>query len=209
MKKMMLTAGFLLVASAAGAADKSREAQPEGDGGAAAWFSTDDYPAEALAVEAEGTAAVQYDIDAQGRVIFCTVTQTSGSAVLDETTCRLMKERARFVPALDARGRPVASKGERRVTWQMPKRVASPMPLSILPVRVTMTTDVDEQGVRSNCEIGQVGFSTFQVPAAEMGMTCENNEFLGGDVRFIGDDGKPVKARVQISVELKVVPAGK
>jgi TonB family protein len=54
-------------------------------------------------------------------VTSCTVTSSSGSASLDAATCRIMTERARFIPARDRRGRAVADSLSARVRWVLPE----------------------------------------------------------------------------------------
>jgi TonB family protein len=65
----------------------------------------------------QGTVAVQIAIDPGGRVSNCAPVRGSGNAGLDAMTCRLVKERARFTPALDAQGRPVVSQAYRTIVW--------------------------------------------------------------------------------------------
>ena len=71
-------------------------------------ISSDDYPPSALRNEEQGTVRVRLSIDTSGRVTNCSVTQSSGSSQLDSTTCRLLQRRARFTPARDNRGQPIA-----------------------------------------------------------------------------------------------------
>jgi len=52
---------------------------------------------------------VRYFVNVDGRVSGCVVTRSSGNAVLDETTCRLIEQRYRYDPSRDADGRPVRS----------------------------------------------------------------------------------------------------
>ena len=87
----------------------------------AALVTADDYPAEAIAKGEEGAVGFRLEIGANGRVTGCTITQSSGSAVLDSTTCRLMQTRARFTPAIDSRGRPAADSLDSRIVWRLPK----------------------------------------------------------------------------------------
>lgn len=67
-----------------------------------------DYPREAKAAGLEGNLTTRYLVDPHGRIARCYVTVSSGSAVLDAATCRLVIDRYRFAPARDAAGRPVA-----------------------------------------------------------------------------------------------------
>lgn len=66
-----------------------------------------DYPRDAVSEGAQGGLEARYVIGTDGRVKACTVTRSSGSRPLDETTCRLVKERFRFRPARDGAGRKV------------------------------------------------------------------------------------------------------
>jgi len=68
-----------------------------------------DYPPSVSDVPAPRPLLTRLSIDAQGRVTHCAVTQSSGDAAYDATTCRLVEQRFRFKPALDPQGRPVAS----------------------------------------------------------------------------------------------------
>lgn len=76
-----------------------------------------DYPAAAAREYASGTVFIRLRIRADGRVQGCEVTRSSGSAVLDETTCRLAARRFRYRPALNAAGRPVPSIDTTNFTW--------------------------------------------------------------------------------------------
>ncbi len=84
------------------------------------WITADDYPPSAMHLGQSGTVAVQLSVDATGKAVRCTVT-TSASAALDARTCEVMLLRARFVPATDAKGRPIASLVARRVNWALPQ----------------------------------------------------------------------------------------
>lgn len=63
-----------------------------------------DYPRGA---SVSGVVGVDYTVGVDGRVTECTIARSSGSAELDETTCRLIQKRFRFEPARDAQGRKV------------------------------------------------------------------------------------------------------
>ena len=76
-----------------------------------------DYPRAAGEQGASGTVGVRYTVSEQGRVTDCFVTHSSGNAELDTTTCRLIRERFRFEPSRDARGRPVESMIVENHSW--------------------------------------------------------------------------------------------
>ena len=68
-----------------------------------------DYPSDAAARGMEGTVSVEYFILPDGHPSECKITHSSGSASLDQTTCRLITERFRYRPSFDASGRAVRS----------------------------------------------------------------------------------------------------
>lgn len=82
-------------------------------------FKADDYPDVALDKDGEGTVAFALLIDEQGKVADCTVTKTSGLASLDAQSCAIVKQRARFEPAIGLDGKPAKSSWHQRVTWRI------------------------------------------------------------------------------------------
>lgn len=78
-----------------------------------------DYPRAALKAGASGTVGLRFVVGVNGRVSSCTVTRSSGNRDLDETTCKLIQKRFRYVPSKDAAGRPYADTvtGEHR--WDL------------------------------------------------------------------------------------------
>jgi len=84
------------------------------------YFSADDYPAAALRGNDQGTTGFSLTIGTNGRVEACTVTSSSGSAALDQATCRILRSRARYTPARDQSGNPTTGRDSGRVTWRLP-----------------------------------------------------------------------------------------
>lgn len=84
-------------------------------------ITNDDYPDRAARAEEEGTTAVEFEVNEQGRVENCRVTSSSGSTVLDETTCTLITRRFRYEPAKDSDGNPIRVKKADRVKWVLPQ----------------------------------------------------------------------------------------
>lgn len=76
-----------------------------------------DYPRSASQAGATGTVVVHLSVGPDGRVGGCRVARSSGSAELDEATCRLARQRFRYRPALDSAGRPVADTVGWKQTW--------------------------------------------------------------------------------------------
>ena len=82
-------------------------------------MSTSDLP-EALFVSGfSGTVGVRYLVATDGRVRDCVVTRSSGNASVDAITCRLIRERFRFRPSLDDRGRPVNAWIVENHSWEV------------------------------------------------------------------------------------------
>lgn len=93
-------------------------AAPKPKGNPGSWVT--DYPSRALREEREGTTSFVLEVDPSGRVASCTITASSGSADLDEATCKSVRRRARFSPGIDAQCKPVGGKYSNRVQWRIP-----------------------------------------------------------------------------------------
>ncbi|RYY26171.1 MAG: energy transducer TonB [Sphingomonadales bacterium] len=65
----------------------------------------EDYPDWAQRDGISGTVRFRFQVGTDGRVSNCAITRSSGSARLDELTCRLITKRFRYAPSRDARGR--------------------------------------------------------------------------------------------------------
>jgi periplasmic protein TonB len=83
-------------------------------------ITDDDYPQSAIRNDEQGTTAVRLSIGTDGRVTDCSVTQSSGSTALDNTACSIFRRRARFTPARDQAGNPIADSYTQRVKWVLP-----------------------------------------------------------------------------------------
>jgi protein TonB len=80
-------------------------------------FRGDDYPQSALERDEQGSVTVRLTVGTNGRVSNCNVSSSSGSRTLDNTTCRVLRSRARFTPAKDNRGNPTTDTVTQRIRW--------------------------------------------------------------------------------------------
>ena len=85
-------------------------------------LSNSDYPVSAKLAGIEGLVAVRFTIQANGRVSGCQVVKSSGSSMLDGTTCRLIERRFRYRPARDSRGVAIAETATTSFTWGIERR---------------------------------------------------------------------------------------
>lgn len=84
------------------------------------YFTTDDYPSQALSREQSGVTAFVLLIDEKGRMRDCMIEQTSGIATLDISACLVIAQRSKFLPAIGADGKPVRASISSRVRWVLP-----------------------------------------------------------------------------------------
>lgn len=84
-------------------------------------FADLDYPAAAIRAGEEGAVEFELRIGPNGRVMGCAILASSGSAILDSETCRMIRTRARFIPALDAEGRTTWDSLRGKTVWRLPK----------------------------------------------------------------------------------------
>lgn len=83
------------------------------------WVTSDDYPNSQLISGTQGLIQFRLSIDEEGRVSDCHIQQSTRPAEFDRTVCRIMTTRARFEPALDAAGKPIASYWRSSFSFQM------------------------------------------------------------------------------------------
>lgn len=92
-----------------------------GGGSEAQWISggleNSDYPRAALRNKLQGRVSVRFTVLVSGRITNCRITASSGSPLLDATTCRLLTERLRFRPATNSAGVPIQSELGSDYTW--------------------------------------------------------------------------------------------
>ncbi|WP_445326768.1 energy transducer TonB [Sphingobium sp. AN558] len=82
------------------------------------WVDASDYPDRARRQGMRGDVTFALDISAQGCPTKCTIVISSGYRLLDETTCQIMSERARFKPKLDESGRAMTAKWTNKLHWE-------------------------------------------------------------------------------------------
>jgi TonB family protein len=122
----------------------------------AIFFGDGDYPADARHRGEQGLVGFSVDIDVAGRVSACRITRSSGSAALDDATCRIARERIQFTPATDRQGRPVADQASSRVRWVLPQRDSSTSAYANLASYIS-DDDYPAEAIRAE-EQGVVGF---------------------------------------------------
>lgn len=113
-----LTAGVATVGATAALAQnlpKPLRVANDRDG----WITHYDYPDLARRRGLQGVTTFRLEIDANGQVTGCTIVISSGSELLDDTTCRLLVRRARFFPAQDAAGRNIPASYTSRFNWSL------------------------------------------------------------------------------------------
>jgi TonB family protein len=82
-------------------------------------FSSDDYPADSLRFGESGSVKVALLVDEQGKVADCSVTETSGAAILDAQSCAILRERAKFTPAVGKDGKPAKDAWIQQISWRL------------------------------------------------------------------------------------------
>ena len=123
----IITGLAVAIGAPTSASAKSPWIEPESNWGGAAplnqdkWYSYEDYPEEALRRGQEGYVTVAFTITPDGRMTGCHVIRSSGSRSLDAVPCWVLPKRARFSPAKDGQGQPLATHGETSMSFWTPK----------------------------------------------------------------------------------------
>jgi DNA-binding CsgD family transcriptional regulator len=80
-------------------------------------FDPQDYPMGVSDKDALRSVGIRLGVMANGRASTCAIERSSGNAKLDNATCRILKSRARFVPATASDGSTVPSLYVGTVEW--------------------------------------------------------------------------------------------
>lgn len=184
------------------AAQRSMKAVPHGD--PAEWFGPDSYPPEAIRAERQGRVIIALGIDSAGAVATCAVKLSSGTAVLDDGTCAIARERGRFDPATDRKGRPIAGEYLMPVRWLLPSTPPPSVDLASLPAKRTQAMEVffNAAGVLTSCRVIE------NQPADDKGTAGEScpSSRIGRQEVPVVRNGKPVAYKIVQRITTEVTP---
>lgn len=88
-------------------ASLSRPVRPKSD--YRNWMKSRDYPSEMLRLGKRAIVHFRMNVDAAGQPTACHVQQSTRPKAFDDAVCKVIMRNARFEPALDAEGKPIAS----------------------------------------------------------------------------------------------------
>ncbi len=160
------------------------------------WVRAEDYPAAALRMGMEGQTRFRLTVDPSGRVSACLVVASSGSAVLDEATCRLLTRRALFSPATDRKGKVVSATYSSSIRWQIPQDKANP-----LPGEVVSSVLVSPEGQPILCQIEKL--SGDEANRKDIGpQPCPSTAL---DHPYTDAQGNPVAKRIRYTIRIEVL----
>ena len=117
-------------------------------------ISNDDYPPEARSAGEQGVVVLRFSIGTDGRVFDCNIVRSSGSDILDTTSCNLVIERFRYRPARDADGEAMVQTQTRSIRWQIDRGEQSG-PVAAQPVTgvAILTATLAPDGTKLSCEV--------------------------------------------------------
>ena len=166
-----------------------------------------DYPLLALQDGRGGVVGFTVAVGADGAVKSCRVTAPSGSPDLDEATCKVVRQKAIFHPALNANGVPVAGTYSSRVQWKTgfeTDTFETTLVQQLVPKERVLTYFVEADGSIKNC------------------VELDNGKPVSGNQRYslctfdattkpyLDQSGKPVRKfvtqRLVVTVENAVLP---
>lgn len=157
------------------------------------WVMTADYPTDSLRANEQGSAGFTVTVDTQGRVKDCRISASSGSSRLDETTCRLVTQRARFTPATDSKDNPIEGTYANRVRWVLPA-VTPPE-----PGQAVTTYTVQASGDVTDCKVVLEGAAATSMN--RMAGFCGNTKKMKP---YLDADKKPVTRKVTMTTTIAV-----
>lgn len=81
-------------------------------------FKPSDYPKSLREAGPRGRTWTEVTVGVNGRPLSCQVTRSSGTALLDSETCRIIMQRFRFRPGKDAAGKPTVAPFNIDIGWE-------------------------------------------------------------------------------------------
>ena len=91
-------------------------------------ISAGDYPPAAIRAEQSGRVLVEWEVAPDGSAKSCRVVETSGTADLDNATCRIVTRRLLYDSARDEAGAVTRSSDRAVVRWALPKEPSKRRP---------------------------------------------------------------------------------
>lgn len=135
---------------------------PKSTGGSiASLFSADDYPTAAANSGEQGNVQVVIHVDDKGAVSSCEIKTSSGYPELDTQTCNIIALRAKFEPARNGMGEPIAGEITKTVDWRL-ARGPSFMPSDPYGSSIILSYGPDKQP--QSCRIESTGFAEGKAP---------------------------------------------
>lgn len=154
------------------------------------WVTPADYPKWALTYGVEGVVRFRVEINAEGTVQSCEVTESSGATQLDDAACAKIVERGQFIPAKNKAGQNVPSYWVSAVRWMIPQK--NPPPPG--EHDTLMEFVVEENGKVTDCTV----LRSEGLSDVEVGRLCANGEFPNL-VPIKDADGWPQRTKVSVS----------
>lgn len=193
---MMLGFSSLIAASIAFAQEKpanDEQARPVGNPGE--WFAGS-YPVEAMKAHVEGRVGFALDVGADGKPTRCRIVRSSASVVLDDTTCAIAMEKARF--ELGGASRHYSSS----VRWTLP---AAEAPASLAPIKLPNSAEsrlgasnvtVNSDGIIEKCEPLPRPYDNVLAPPDICAVYPVGARFSPPTIR----NGHPQRRRIRITI---------
>jgi TonB family protein len=148
-------------------------------------LGAEDYPLDAILGEQGGTVRYAVEIDASGKPTACSIIKPAGIPGFDRIVCAKVMQQARFAPALDIEGKPVASSAEYAATSRITRGYRTRFPDQTgHAVMVTF----DPAGEVKSCTVQPMGNS--KAVTAEQQALCGK---LGDRLHFRALLGQPTQ----------------
>lgn len=133
------------------------------------WISDNDYPSTSLQHNSTGIVGFVLTVDPAGVPSGCEIAKSSSDPDLDKATCDLLIQRARFIPATDAKGKPTTGSFRSSVRWQIPNDPEE-VPAS---GKLVVAIDVLPDGAVTNCVATASGSILAKFPGGDPQIACK------------------------------------
>lgn len=154
------------------------------------WVTRADYPKFALDNGIQGFTHYELNVDTNGKPTHCRITQTSGSGILNTTTCDLVFARSRFIPAETGAGFRVPSTYSGTVRWDYPRKLGSRTSANAIRIYSQPRADAERRPNTPVASYCQVIFKIGKLSAAEDVRLCQMLGTPDRVQRLVGESAK-------------------
>ncbi len=174
------------------------------------WVTSEDSTSDATVTGYGQNVGLRIDVGPDGSPVKCTITEKSGNKDVDDLACANVMERARFIPARDASGKPISSIYQNTVQIRIPdtRNPYRPSRDEFPPGAIKFEVTVEKDGYVTECKnVVREGRFAGVFLSGSADRICNGLDNIR-NYPALDDQGNPVRSKrtILFSVEEEIIP---